>query len=72
MLGADISLNEASNENNKLFSLVFGSEASGLGGEFKSIGRPVRIPQRADIDSYNIAVAVGVGAYAFSSTHGLI
>lgn len=49
------------------YSMIFGNEATGLPAEFAAIGQSVIIPQSADIDSLNLAVAVSVGAYAFTN-----
>ncbi|MDD4081138.1 MAG: TrmH family RNA methyltransferase [Eubacteriales bacterium] len=46
-------------------SLVFGNEGSGLPAEFASLGTPVRIEQGEAIDSLNLAIAAGIGMYAF-------
>jgi len=46
------------------FSLVFGNESSGLPAEFKEFGTSVFIPQSEKVDSLNLAVSVGIGAYA--------
>ena len=46
-------------------SLVFGNEGSGLPPEFASLGTPVRIEQGEAIDSLNLAIAAGIGMYAF-------
>lgn len=45
------------------YSLVFGNESSGLGDDFSAIGSSVSIPQTEAIDSFNLAVAVGVTLY---------
>ena len=45
------------------FSLVFGNESSGLGDEFRSVGSSISIPQSEAIDSFNLAVAVGITLY---------
>ncbi|MBC8509727.1 MAG: TrmH family RNA methyltransferase [Anaerolineales bacterium] len=42
------------------FSLIFGNESTGLGDEFNHIGTSVSIPQTEAIDSFNLAVSVGV------------
>lgn len=47
----------------KPYSLVFGSESSGLGDEFKTIDQSVRIPQNRDIDSLNLSIAAGIVMY---------
>lgn len=49
------------------YSMIFGNEASGLPVEFARIGKSVYIPQSADVDSLNLAVAVSIGAYAFTN-----
>ena len=59
-------------ERNPLFSLVFGNEARGLPPEYAAIGRAVRIPQSPLVDSLNLSVAAGIGAYAFAEKYGLI
>ena len=46
-------------------SLVLGNEGSGLPPEFASLGTPVRIEQGEAIDSLNLAIAAGIGMYAF-------
>ena len=48
------------------YALVFGNEARGLPTEFAGLGRAVVIPHSGAIDSLNVAVAVGIGVYAFS------
>ena len=53
------------------FSLVFGNEQTGLPPAFAKLGQSVLIPQSAEIDSLNLAVAVSVGAYVFTRTHDL-
>ncbi len=52
------------------FALVFGNEGSGLPPHFATLGQAVRIPQSAEIDSLNLAVAVAIGAYAFTQATG--
>lgn len=51
----------------RLFSLVFGNEATGLDASFRDIGTSIIIPQTADVDSLNLTIAVGIGAYVFTS-----
>jgi len=55
-----------------LFALIFGNEATGLPGEFASVGTAVKIPQSPLVDSLNVSVAVGIGAYAFAGKFGLV
>lgn len=49
----------------ELFSLVFGNEATGLPAEFADYGQSIIIPQTPDVDSLNLTIAVGIGAYLF-------
>lgn len=49
------------------FSLVFGNEASGLPDEFAKLGISTLIPHSAQIDSLNLAIAAGIGMYAFTT-----
>lgn len=49
----------------KPYTLIFGNEASGLDPSFAGCGVSVRIPQTARVDSLNVAVAVGIGIFAF-------
>ncbi len=50
----------------ELFSLVFGNEAAGLDDSFLKAGTSVCIPQSPDVDSLNITIAVGIGAFLFT------
>lgn len=47
----------------KPYALVFGDEASGLGEEFHQYGTSLRIPQGQEVDSLNLALAVGITLY---------
>lgn len=49
-----------------LFSLVFGNEATGLDDSFLDVGTSIIIPQSPDVDSLNITIAVGIGAFIFT------
>ena len=69
MLDGAITLQEACGAVKSPYSLIFGNEASGLPAEFASYGQSVVIPHSDMIDSLNLAVAVSIGAYAFSSAH---
>lgn len=53
----------------ELFSLVFGNEATGLDDTFLTAGTSILIPQSPDVDSLNLTIAVGIGAYVFMN-HG--
>ena len=50
------------------FALVFGNEASGLPDEFAAWGVRTLIPHSHQIDSLNLAIAAGIGMYAFTSS----
>ncbi|HSK69319.1 MAG TPA: TrmH family RNA methyltransferase, partial [Candidatus Limnocylindria bacterium] len=65
MLDGSVPLSEAVNAKKEPFTLVFGNEGSGLPGEFAGMGTPVRIEQGEAVDSLNLAVACGIGMYAF-------
>jgi len=51
----------------KLYSLVFGNEATGLPDEFLKLGQSVIIPQSGLVDSLNLTIAAGIGMFMFSS-----
>ncbi len=52
------------------YTLIFGEESSGLSPDFHHYGSSVRIPQRSDVDSLNIALSSAVTLYqAQQSTH---
>ena len=59
-------LAEAANNAPEKYSLVFGSEQSGLPEELAAMGQSVYIPQSNAIDSFNLATAAAIGVYAFS------
>ena len=50
----------------KLFSLVFGNEATGLDNSYLEEGTSVIIPQSKEVDSLNITIAAGIGMYLFT------
>ncbi|KKQ35324.1 MAG: RNA methyltransferase, TrmH family [candidate division WS6 bacterium GW2011_GWA2_37_6] len=45
------------------YSLIFGSEPSGLDESFQNIGTSVKIPQSNKIDSLNLSIATGIALY---------
>ena len=51
----------------ELYSLVFGNEATGLDSSYKKVGTSIFIPQSPDVDSLNLTIAVGIGAYVFTN-----
>lgn len=65
MLDGSIMLEEAVTNVQKPYALIFGNEGSGLPPEFSEMGQAVRIPHNDKIDSLNLSIAVGIGAYAF-------
>ncbi|MCI6376535.1 MAG: TrmH family RNA methyltransferase [Clostridiales bacterium] len=70
MLDGAALLEEACQSVQTPYALVFGNEGSGLPPEFARLGRAVRIPHNDQIDSLNLSVAVGIGAYAFVHAAG--
>ena len=48
-------------------TLVFGNEATGLPDDYAEYGQSVRIPMSGLVDSYNLAISVGIGLYAFKN-----
>ncbi|MEG2603427.1 MAG: TrmH family RNA methyltransferase [Clostridia bacterium] len=70
MLDGAVLLEQAVQEAQAPFSLIFGNEGSGLPPEFGLLGQAVRIPHNDQIDSLNLAIAVGIGAYAFMRAQG--
>ena len=66
MLDGAVSLEQATAEKCTPYTLIFGNEGSGLPVEFAKVGQAVRIPHSEAIDSLNLAVAVAIGAYAFT------
>lgn len=54
----------------ELFSLVFGNEATGLDASYQEVGTSILIPQSPDVDSLNLTIAVGIGAYVFMGNKG--
>lgn len=70
MLDASVPLEAAVRDLQTPYALIFGNEASGLPADFVQMGRPVRIAHSAAIDSLNLAVAVSIAAYAFTTREG--
>lgn len=52
----------------KPYSLIFGSEASGLDESFRHLGTSVKIAGSKNIDSLNLSVAVGITLYSCDAT----
>lgn len=68
MLDGSVLLENAVKTVQTPFTLVFGNEGSGLPPAFAGMGQAVRIPHSDAIDSLNLSIAVGIGAYAFAHT----
>ena len=69
MLDGAKPLGEAARGHARRYALVFGNEQTGLPREFAGLGQSVFIPQSREIDSLNLAVAVSIGAYVFTSSN---
>ncbi len=54
----------------KLYTLIFGNEATGLPEEYAQYGESIIIPQSPEVDSLNLTIAVGIGTYLFSKGQG--
>lgn len=67
MLTGAVPLAEAVRKVTGPFSLVFGNEASGLPDVFAEYGISTLIPHSGKIDSLNLAIAAGIGMYAFKN-----
>ena len=66
MLDASVPLGEALEKPVRARrTLIFGNEGRGLPPEFARVGQPVRIPSNGKVDSLNLAIAAGIGIYAF-------
>jgi TrmH family RNA methyltransferase len=72
MLDGELPLSCGSCPRDELYSLIFGNEASGLPASYREIGTSVRLSQSTLVDSLNLSVAVGVGAFLFASANGQI
>ena len=70
MLDGAVSLEQAARNIQRPYALIFGNEGKGLPSGFARLGQTVRIPHSGDIDSLNLAVAVAIGAYAFTRQNG--
>ena len=66
MLTGAVPLDEAVKKVSGPFSLIMGNEASGLPDEFATYGISTLIPHSGKIDSLNLAIAAGIGMYAFT------
>ena len=67
MLTGAVPLSEAVKRVSGDYSLVFGNEATGLPDVFAEYGISTLIPHSGKIDSLNLAIAAGIGMYAFTN-----
>ena len=67
MLTGAVPLSEAVTRVRGAYALVFGNEATGLPDAFAGYGISTLIPHSGRIDSLNLAIAAGIGMYAFAS-----
>lgn len=65
MLDGARSLKDIKHDDNELFSLVFGNEATGLDSSFSSVGTSVLIKHTDRIDSLNLTIAAGIAMFYF-------
>lgn len=72
MCGAGYMLDAATCPVTRCFSLIFGNESTGLPSSFASVGNVITIPQTAQVDSLNVAVAMGIGTFLFARKNGLV
>ena len=70
MLDASVPLAEAIRDKADKWTLVFGNEGRGLPAEFAGMGQAVRIESNDKVDSLNLAIAAGIGIYAFMRENG--
>ncbi len=67
MLDGAKSLKDVKHNNDELFTLVFGNEATGLDSSFTKVGTSVLIKHTDRIDSLNLTIAAGIAMYHFCS-----
>lgn len=48
---------------NAPYSLIFGNESAGIDPKYKKLGKTVRLLQSNKVDSYNLAISVGIALY---------
>lgn len=68
MLNGDKTLNIYDCKHSKVYSLIFGNEATGLPDYFKNVGQSIFIPQTELVDSLNLPISVGVGSFVFKNS----
>lgn len=66
MLKGASNIHQVQPKNNKLHTLVFGNESSGLPENYLTYGKSIFIPHSDEIDSLNLSMAVGITLMHFS------
>ena len=69
MTGGRSSLNVKDCPVSSRYTLVFGNEGAGLDPSYLAVGTSIRIPQSPEVDSLNLTIAVGIGAFVFSTAN---
>lgn len=59
-------LQELARPQNERYALIFGNEATGLPAAFADMEHSVTIRQSAEVDSFNLSLAVGMAVYKFT------
>lgn len=67
MLNGENQLTVANCPKPKIYSLIFGNEATGLDDSFLKVGTSIIIPQSELVDSLNLTIAAGVGMFMFQN-----
>ncbi|MBR5712649.1 MAG: TrmH family RNA methyltransferase [Lachnospiraceae bacterium] len=65
MLNGGFELSPVTCPKPKLFTLVYGNEATGLPAVYAEVGTAIKIPQSDEVDSLNLTIAVGIGLFCF-------
>ncbi len=68
MINGEKSIKNIAPAEDKLVSLVFGNEATGLNEDFLNVGTSISIAHSKEIDSLNLSIAVGIASYEFSKS----
>lgn len=69
MLDGTLLLSHDSCPREPLYSIIFGNEATGLDPWYHQLGTSVRIDHSTAVDSLNLSIAVGIGAYLFTNVN---
>lgn len=66
MLKGAVDLQQLTRDKSRLYSLIFGNEATGLPDYFADEGQSILIRHENTIDSLNLSMAVGIALYEFT------